>query len=102
MPKSIINLLTPSIARSSRPRLPSWSVTRSGAPGRSTPWFIQLRSQQLLGQRQQLRAVRVLVGVVLPNRLRDRAPFFECRLVEVDDLGALLRVDLRDRDVVGF
>ena len=48
------------------------------------------------GQLQQRRAGRVAVGVVLPRGARgDRLPLVERRLVDVADLGAGLRVDLR-------
>src|SRR5438445_9149781 len=93
MPMKTITALMPAIARVNCP-LPRGAVTTGASvtPGMSTPWVIapRRRSLHLLGERQQLGAILVLVRVVLPHRLGDRLPLLERRVIEVGYFGALL------------
>ena len=60
-------------------------------------------SQQLLGRGQQLGAILVVAGVILPRRVaRDRLPLGERCVVQVIDFGANLFVNLGDGNVVGL
>src|SRR5690349_5439162 len=103
MPKNTITAFTAAMARGSGP---PWTGTRAAGvsmtPGMSTPCSIFGALNELLGEREQLRAVLVLARVILPHGLGHFLPFLECGLVEVGDLGALLCVDVGHRHVVGL
>src|SRR5512140_1560146 len=102
MPTNTVARLTNASAASTRPSTPPCTTAPTcGAPGMSTRW-VTTRSQQLLGRCQQLGAVVVLVGEVLPDRPGERLPLDERRVVEVGHLGPGLLVDGGDGVVVGL
>src|SRR5215471_9056338 len=95
-------------AVSRRPSLPACRASLpSGAPGRSARVLNRpprrrpgRRSKLFLGRCEKFSAVLVLVGEILPDRLRERLPFLERRVVEIRNLRPGLGINTGDRDVI--